>query len=61
MPTSIMSPDVQAVFDQVRSPQAKRVTIGDETVEILTPFPSPADWRDQWIYFLLVDRFDSTP
>lgn len=28
----------------------------------LTPsgemFPSPADWRDQFIYFLLVDRFD---
>ena len=23
------------------------------------PFPSPADWRDQWIYFLLVDRFSS--
>ena len=23
------------------------------------PFPSPADWRDQWIYFLLVDRFDN--
>jgi len=21
-------------------------------------FPSPADWRDQFIYFLLVDRFD---
>src|SRR5690242_5946377 len=20
-------------------------------------FPSPADWRDVWIYFLLVDRF----
>jgi glycosidase len=59
MPTSIMSPDVQAVFDQAQSPQAKRVAVGDETVEILTPFPSPADWRDQWIYFLLVDRFDN--
>lgn len=23
------------------------------------PFPSPADWRDHWIYFLLVDRFDN--
>ncbi len=21
------------------------------------PFPSPEDWRDVWIYFLLVDRF----
>lgn len=23
------------------------------------PFPSPRDWRDQFIYFLLVDRFDN--
>lgn len=23
------------------------------------PFPSPADWRDNWIYFILVDRFDN--
>lgn len=21
--------------------------------------PSPEDWRDQFLYFLLVDRFDS--
>ena len=23
------------------------------------PFPSPADWRDQWIYFVLIDRFNN--
>ena len=23
------------------------------------PFASPADWRDQWIYFALVDRFNN--
>ena len=22
-------------------------------------FPSPCDWRDEFIYFLLVDRFDN--
>ena len=22
-------------------------------------FPSPADWRDVFVYFLLVDRFDN--
>jgi len=28
-------------------------------VEIIKPFASPADWRDQWIYFLMVDRFNN--
>jgi glycosidase len=59
MPTSIMSPDIQAVFDQARAPQTRRVTVGAKTVEIPTPVPSPEDWRDQWIYFLLVDRFNN--
>jgi glycosidase len=27
--------------------------------KISCPFPSPADWRDHWIYFLLVDRFNN--
>src|ERR1043165_5692764 len=59
MPTSILSPEVQAVFEQARLPQIRRVTIDNKTVDILTPFPSPEDWRDQWIYFLLVDRFNN--
>lgn len=24
------------------------------------PYPSPADWRDHWIYFLLIDRFNNS-
>lgn len=23
------------------------------------PFPSPSDWRDCWMYFLMIDRFDN--
>lgn len=59
MPSSIMSPAVQGVFDQAQSPQIKRVAVGNTTIEIPSPFPSPADWRDHWIYFLLLDRFNN--
>lgn len=39
-------------------------SVFDQAVEKLlagagTYTPSPADWRDQWIYFLLVDRFNN--
>jgi glycosidase len=26
---------------------------------ITKPFPSPMDWRDRWIYFLMIDRFNN--
>lgn len=54
-----MSPEVQSALDQARNAQTKTITIGNRTVTIPTPFPSPPDWRDQWIYFLLVDRFNN--
>jgi glycosidase len=38
---------------------APRTTNTVGSVEIEYPFPSPPDWRDQWIYFLLVDRFNN--
>lgn len=28
-------------------------------MDVPAPFPSPADWRDSWIYFLLLDRFNN--
>ena len=59
MPSSIVSPEVESVFECARTTQTKAVAIGNQTARIPTPFPSPADWRDQWIYFLLVDRFNN--
>jgi glycosidase len=45
MPTSLFAPDFQAVLDAATGAQHA--------------FPSPADWRDEWIYFLMVDRFNN--
>lgn len=44
-----------------RKPSPLTVTIPGEADPrtILRPFPSPEDWRDQWIYFLMVDRFNN--
>jgi glycosidase len=49
MYTSLFSQEVQAVL---RTAENKAGAAGG-------PFPSPADWRDQIIYFLMVDRFNN--
>ncbi|HEY4360570.1 MAG TPA: alpha-amylase family glycosyl hydrolase [Bryobacteraceae bacterium] len=43
MPSSLFSADFQAFLKQAAA----------------ASFPSPADWRDPWIYFLMVDRFNN--
>src|SRR5207253_7206872 len=49
MPASLFDAEFQAIFDA-----AKRTAN-----QANAPFPSPPDWRDQWIYFLMVDRFNN--
>jgi len=63
MPTQAFSADVQAVLDQyaaaAQQQSSKAVTVDGEVVNTPYPFPSPTDWRDCWIYFLMVDRFNN--
>jgi glycosidase len=49
VPTSLFAPDFQAILDQVVNPPNPAAA----------PFPSPEDWRDRWIYFLMLDRFNN--
>lgn len=54
MPRSLFDPSVDKAM------KAEPVTISmSGGRKVHSPFPSPADWRDHWIYFLLVDRFNN--
>ena len=55
MATSLRDQAITDAFGQARASHTR--TVG--TVEISKPYPSPADRRDQWIYFLMVDRFNN--
>ena len=48
MPDSLFSPEVNFVLNEVK-----------DTGGTPKAFPSPMDWRDQPIYFLMVDRFNN--
>ncbi len=51
--------ELHQAINVVSTPGTKNIQLGDNCVQISTPFPSPADWRDQLIYFLLIDRFNN--
>jgi glycosidase len=57
---SLKDPAVKAAFDQAARPAIRKVTVGRRARSVATPFRSPQDWRDVWIYFLLIDRFNRT-
>jgi glycosidase len=49
MTDSLFSPEFQSLLEKAKHPGTTDAN----------PFPSPADWRDQVIYFLMVDRFNN--
>lgn len=59
MSKSIWSNGVENAFTEAATPGLTSVSVNREAVDIPRPFPSPPEWRDQWIYFLMVDRFDN--
>jgi glycosidase len=53
MITSLYDPAVERVFEV----EPREITTPSGVTHY--PFQSPQDWRDLWIYFLLVDRFNN--
>lgn len=60
MPSSIWDTDVSAVIQGAQRQAARTITLDTASVEVPPPFASPEDWRDTWIYFLMMDRFNNT-
>lgn len=60
MPTAILevAAPIAESQQQALKHTTKTVMVDGEPVTIPSPFPSPADWRDCWIYFLMTDRFN---
>ncbi len=63
MATGIFDQEVAQALAQARAAGTRNVTVNGNAVSVPYPYPSPADWRDCWIYFLMLDRFanDQTP
>ena len=59
MCNSIWSQSVENAFAQASTPRIVHVLVDQKAVQVSKPFSSPADWRDQPIYFLMVDRFEN--
>ena len=59
MATSISDSEVIAAMQGAKSQATYTITLDGASVEVPPPFHSPEDWRDQWIYFLMLDRFNN--
>jgi hypothetical protein len=58
---NIFAPEITQLFTQVRTAACtkttKEVIVDGTKTAVAYPYPSLADWRDCWIYFLMLDRF----
>jgi glycosidase len=58
MPLFLNDPTIVSTLLQAQTPKAVTVTVAGQSHTFTTPYPSPQDWRDVWIYFLMIDRFN---
>jgi glycosidase len=59
MAGSVWDQQVRDVLAEAQAPRTRTVAVDGREVRIVVPTPSPEDWRDRWIYFLIVDRFSN--
>ena len=63
MPTTVTSADllqtIQSMQAAASRQQTRQVMVDGQPKQVPYPFPSPGDWRDCWIYFLMLDRFNN--
>ncbi len=50
---------ITAARDAFQSNATKTIDVNGQPVTIPYPYPSPTDWRQIWIYFLMTDRFNN--
>jgi glycosidase len=64
MPSHIFEPVVAATIRDAqaaaRRGNTRTVIVDGQPRTVRSPLPSPGDWRDHWIYFLLIDRFNNS-
>jgi glycosidase len=60
-PNEIFAREISEMFAHARDAAAqgatRKVSVNGTVVPVPYPFPSPTDWRDFWMYFLMIDRF----
>jgi glycosidase len=60
-PSGIFAREISQIVARARAAASKKATrdvaVNGIVVPVQHPFPSPTDWRDCWMYFLMVDRF----
>ncbi len=59
MLSSLYDPAAQSLLDGAQRQGSRVISLDQAKIEVPAPFASPEDWRDRWIYFLMLDRFNN--
>jgi glycosidase len=63
IPATVYDPVVmnalKATKSAFQSGAVKNLSVNGVSKSVPYPFPSPTDWRETWIYFLMTDRFNN--